>query len=249
MADPATLALASLVVFGAAFVQGVTGFAFGLLSLGFLALLFGAGEAVLVLTLVSPLASVLIFLRVRRHVDVREVLKVSLPLCLLGLPLGILCFLHLLHAAPAALTRIVGIVLVVSAGYFLTPFAPRPRRVPAAVAVAAGFLGGFLGGLTSTGGPPIVLYLYAREMTKEVRMAVLQGIFLLAGAAKIGQLLLVPSTPLAGRVFADSAVLLLPLAAGVLAGQTLFTRIPARPLRRIALLLLLGIGVMLLAGR
>ena len=42
---------------------------------------------------------------------------------------------------------------------------------------SAGLLAGFLGGLASTGGPPLVLYLYARDMDKRVRIAVIQGVF------------------------------------------------------------------------
>ena len=88
-------------------------------------------------------------------------------------------------AAAAGIAVIVGVLLVVSAGFFLTPWAPRLGGIRAPIAAAAGFLTGFLGGLTSTGGPPLVLYLYARDLGKEVRMAVMQAVFVTASTGHI----------------------------------------------------------------
>lgn len=237
------IAAAALAVFGAAFVQGVTGFAFGLLTIGFLSFLVGPREAVLLLAFLGPLISISIFWKVRRSTAWREALLLIVPLCAVGLPLGIWCF-RVLDAG--ALGRIVGVLLVVSAGFFLTPCAPRLPRLPAPVAAAVGFLTGFLGGLTSTGGPPLVLYLYARDLEKEVRMAIMQAVFVVASLAKIALLpAMLPAGFLTRELFLHAAILLPPMLAGVLAGIALFRKVPAKPLRTAALVLLLGIGVVL----
>ncbi|MHC4472614.1 MAG: sulfite exporter TauE/SafE family protein [Planctomycetota bacterium] len=239
-----TLLLAALVSVGAAFVQGVTGFGFGLLVVGFFALLFGPWTGVLVLSVVGPLLSLEIYLRVRKHVDWRETLWLALPVAVVGVPLGVLMFGA---SEPELLNRIVGVLLIVSAAYFLSPWAPRPKRLSRVFTVGAGVLAGFLGGLTSTGGPPLVLYLWASEMRKETRMAVLQAVFLVASFTKIIQLLYLGW--LTGPIVRDSAILALPVLAGVYVGQRLFDRIPAEPLRKASLVLLLVLGVVLLIPR
>ena len=62
--DPLILLAAAAAVFFAAGVQGVTGFGHGLLAIGFLSVLYGSRDAILILTLLAPLISVAIFVRV-----------------------------------------------------------------------------------------------------------------------------------------------------------------------------------------
>lgn len=234
------LVLAALVTVFAAFVQGVTGFGFGLLAVGFYTLVFGSKTGVLVLSLVGSVVSVAIFVRVWRHTEWKETLLLAVPVVVVGTPLGLLAFDF---ARDELLTRIVGALLIVSAVYFLSPWAPRPQRPHPSFAVGAGALAGFLSGLTSTGGPPLVLYLYAREMDKTARLAVLQAVFVIASFAKVAGL--VGLGWLTGPIWRDAAILTIPLLVGVYLGQKLFHRIPAEPLRKAALLLLLALGVLL----
>jgi uncharacterized membrane protein YfcA len=229
-------------VFLAAAVQGVTGFGFGLLSIGFLALLLGAKEGVLVLTLVGPLVSLLIFARHRSRVDWRETVWLVVPL-VLGTAPGLWLF-TVLDAAP--LRRVVGGLLVVFAAWYALPVSPRARRLPRGWTIAAGLSGGILSGLTSTGGPPLVLYLLVLDLGKRRSLAVLQAVFLVSGLVKVG---------MAGAVGLFSVelglwalALALPLAAGVLAGQRVFDRLDAVVLRRISLGVLGVMGVVLVAG-
>ena len=244
MSEAATLGLSGLVCLAAAFIQGVTGFGHALVAIGFLSFLLGPKEAVLVLSLVAPVIAIAVWLKVRHDVDWREVTLLSLPLCLVGLPLGILLFTAI---DATLLTRVVGVILVASAGYFLTPWAPSPERVHPAFGVAAGTAAGFLGGLASTGGPPLVLYLYARRMDKARRMAVLQAVFVISSLAKVLQLL--PTGMLTARTWGRAGALAVPIVVGVLLGHMVFRRIPAEPLRRGALALLLVVGaVMIVKG-
>jgi uncharacterized membrane protein YfcA len=240
MSETTLLVLGSLVVFGAAFVQGVTGFGHALVAIGLLTLLFGAKEAVLILTLVAPVIAIAYFAKVRRKVDWREVTAISIPLCFVGLPLGVFAFKVI---DPKALNRAVGVLLVLSSVYFLSPWAPRPRPLGLPVTAGAGLLTGFLAGLSSTGGPPLVLYLYAKAMDKEVRIAVIQGVFLVSSAIKVVQ---VGALGLfTGASLTRAAWLAPAIVAGVLSGAVLVPRIPAENLRRAALLLLFVIGCVL----
>lgn len=230
-------------VFVAAFVQGVTGFAFGLLAIGALGAIYGMHTAVLILAVVGPFVSLTVWLKVGRPKRWREVVTLLLPLCLLGLPLGLLVYARI---DAEALTRVVGGILVVSAVYFLSPIAIKARRFPTWVTLAVGGATGFLSGLTSAGGPPLVLYLYALEMDKVERVAVLSTVFTVASLVRVGQL--VPTGYLTADVLTTSGVMIVPLVLGALLGQKLFRKIPAEPLRRAALVLLLGIGVALLVA-
>jgi uncharacterized membrane protein YfcA len=240
VSEPVLLLLGSLAVFVAALIQGVTGFGHALVAIGFLTFLFGGAEAVLILTLVAPVIAVAYFFRVRRQVDWREVAAISLPLCLVGLPLGILLFSRI---DEALLNRCVGVLLVVSAVYFLSPWSPRPRELPYFWAFGASVLGGFLAGLSSTGGPPIVLYLYARVMAKEKRIAVLQGIFVISSTAKVIQVAAADLFTISSLV--RSAWMSAPIVLGVLIGAAIMPKVPADLLRKAALLLLLVVGVVL----
>jgi uncharacterized membrane protein YfcA len=241
MAEPLTLLLASVAIFCAAFVQGVTGFGHALVAIGFLAFLFGPREAVLVLSLLAPPIALAIFLPLRHAVDRREALALALPLCLLGMPLGLLLFGTI---PEAALRRVVGVLLILSAAIFLTPFAPKERPRPRWLAVGAGFLSGLLNGLASTGGPPLILYLWSRDLGKDARMAVLQAVFVAGSLAKVVALL--PSGFLTAGIGANSAVLLPSLVAGVVLGHLVYRRLPARMLKNATLLLLAAMGVALL---
>ncbi len=240
MASTETLLLAAAVILGAAFVQGVTGFGHALLAIGLLTMLFGSGEAILILSVMAPAIAIVVFVRHWRRVDWKEVLVVAGPLCLVGLPLGIWLFAYV---DKAALTRAVGIFLIVSAGYFLSPFAPKPRKLPWPVGATAGALGGFIGGVASTGGPPVVLYLNAQEMRKEVRMGVLQAVFVLGSVVKVA--MLVPTGLMTRPILLHSAILIPPMVLGSYLGQLLFDRLPGESIRTAALVMLLGIGVVL----
>jgi uncharacterized membrane protein YfcA len=157
-----------------------------------------------------------------------------------GLPLGILLFRTI---DADQLNFAVGALLVVSSLYFLSPWSPQPRELPRWIGTAAGILAGFLAGLASTGGPPLVLYLYAREMDKRVRIAVIQGVFVISSTIKVGQVAWM------GLFTAKSAWMAAwmtpPIVGGVILGALLMPRIPAEVLRRAALALLLVIGVIL----
>jgi hypothetical protein len=240
LTDPLTLIAAAGVIAIAAFAQGVTGFGHALIAIGPLAWFFGPREAVLVLTLLAPPISLIVLWRLRRTGPLKEVLALSLPLVFAGMPLGLALFGSI---PEAALARAVGAILIASSVYFLSPWAPRPRARPLWVTVLAGFLSGFLNGLASTGGPPLVLYLHARSLGKDDRLAVMQSVFAAGSIAKV--VAVMPQGFLHGGTWLAAGVMLLPLLAGVAGGHALYRRLPAERIRLLALLLLLAMGLSL----
>jgi uncharacterized membrane protein YfcA len=230
------------VTFLAAGVQGVTGFGHALVAIGFLSILLGPKEAILVLTLLAPVIAITLFVKVRRDVAWRETIWLGAAL-LAGIGPGIALFAYL---PSGSLRRVVGGLLLVFTAWYASPVSPRIRRLGRGWAVLAGGAGGFLNGLTSTGGPPLVLFLLSHDIDKRTRLAVLQALFLIGSLAKVA--MASGAGLFSAPVVARSAILAAPLVAGVLLGNRLFDRLDARWIRALSLVLLGVMGVALLAG-
>ncbi len=240
--DPVLLLTALAVIFLTAIVQGVTGFGMGLLAIGFLAMLFGAKEGVLLLTLIAPAISIVVFVRHWRETDWREVLWLAIPL-VIGTAPGLWLFREI-EAAP--LRRVVGGLLVLFTVWYALPLVPTPRRLSRGWAVAAGLSAGVLGGLTSTGGPPLVAYLLVASLEKRRGLAVLQAVFVIGSLIKVG--MAGAAGLFTGPLVWWSIALTVPLVAGALLGQRFFDRLHAEILKRISLVVLGVMGIALAAG-
>ncbi|RMH48231.1 MAG: sulfite exporter TauE/SafE family protein [Alphaproteobacteria bacterium] len=118
---------------------------------------------------------------------------------------------------------------------------PGPdRRVEAATGVVAGFFGG----LSGVWGPPIVLYLLARQVPK-VEMVRVQGISYLAGSVTLTAAH--GGTGLLGGAAAWlSAAMVVPALAGMWVGLRLQDRMPQARFRRVTMVVLVLAGLNLL---
>jgi uncharacterized membrane protein YfcA len=150
----------------AAYVQTVTGFAFGLVMMGAIAL-FGllplpdAAVMVGLLSLVNTTQMVLHggWRHVARHA-LRLVLVASLPLLVVGYVL-----LEWLADTRADALRIaLGIVIMASSLQLAMRRKALDRPSPDASFVGFGIVSGLMSGLFSTGGPPLVYHFYRQPM-------------------------------------------------------------------------------------
>jgi len=104
----ADLVLAAVVIAGAFLVLGLAGFGNGLVALAFLPLVMSPVDAIVLLTLYTVLATVVIFVPLRADFD-----PSGLPALLLGSLLGTPLGVWVLAALPAStLTRLIGLVLL-----------------------------------------------------------------------------------------------------------------------------------------
>lgn len=238
--DPLTLALALLVVCGAALLGGVSGFGFSLISAPLLlALGFPLAFVVPMNLTIAMLTRTMVAARLREHIRLGRVVGMagaSVP----GIGLGLVA----LAAVPAHDIKLATGVLVMGATLLIWRASSRPpmRPWPGAAALA-GCLGGLLGATTSLNGIPPVLLLSSEQAAPRRFQAELALFFVLSNLATLALL------GLRGRLPGSAALPIgaLWLAAALVAnhaGTSLGGRLPTATFRRVALALAFLAGAM-----
>ncbi|OGV75262.1 MAG: hypothetical protein A3K19_02240 [Lentisphaerae bacterium RIFOXYB12_FULL_65_16] len=174
----------AIIVFGAAFAQGFSGFGYGILAMAVLSLVVTDIErASVFVTLSVTVLIIALLIRSRRDVaiDYRQAAMLFLGL-LAGCPLG---YWFVLRQGDMPACRIIfGAVLILFALNGLLK--PHIRRhIPMALAPVFGVFSGLLSGAFSSGGPPIVLYLYAQEDDPRKALGTVQLVFLGASVYRL----------------------------------------------------------------
>ena len=232
------LALAALVIVGAFLVLGLAGFGNGLVALAFLPLVMSPVEAIVLLTIYTVLATVVIFVPLRTDFD-----PTGLPAVLIGSVLGTPLGVWVLAALPAStLTRLIGLVLLAIVA--LEWLGVYPKRLPGrGWALGSGIAAGLLGAAVGTPGPPVVLYTASQGWSPRTIKANLQAFFLVNQAViMIGYWWAGLLTP---HVWRYTALFLVPAALGLLLGMALFTRVDQARFRRIVFAILFASGLLL----
>lgn len=229
----------AVVVFAAHVVFGVAGFGTGLVAMAFLPFLMTPSDAVVLMTVLTIIFAIVIFVPLRRDFEPRGIIGLTVG-SLAGTPAGV----FILAVAPAdVVNRLIGLMLVV---VVVLEFAGKfPRRLTApGWGVGAGVLAGLLGGAVGLPGPPTIVYAATQHWSPRTFKANLQAFFLVnQGAILLGYCM-------AGLVTAEvvrlTGVYLLPALVGTLVGMSLFSRVDPVRFRRIVFALLFVSGVVLL---
>jgi len=231
-------ALGAAVIAGAFFVLGLAGFGNGLVALAFLPLVMSPADDIVLLTVYTVLATIVIFLPLRRDFD-----PAGLPALLLGSVLGTPLGVWVLAALPAStLTRLIGLVLL--AVVALEWLGVYPARLPGRRwALGAGVAAGVLGAGVGTPGPPVVLFAASQGWSPRTIKANLQAFFL------VNQVVIVIGYWWAGlltaAVWRYAAAFLAPATLGLLVGMALFARVDHTRFRRIVFAILFASGLLL----
>lgn len=159
------------------------------------------------------------------------------PMILLGTAAGVTVLINLPRAAGMLL---LGAFVIVYAVYALFPHASQ-RVISQGWVWVAGFVGGVTSALFGAGGPPYVIYLSQRGLSKEAFRATLglitmTSISLRVIAFFLTGLLLDPQVWLAAALVVPAAF------AGVAVGRRIFLRASKEQLARVIALLLLASG-------
>ncbi|MBU8906524.1 sulfite exporter TauE/SafE family protein [Desertibacillus haloalkaliphilus] len=146
-----------LILFVGSFVQGVSGFGFGLLAMGFLPLLFTVKESTLLVVSLALVLSVSIALQLFKHIVWRS-LVVILSAALVG-RIGAFFILDQ-YGDQDILKVFLGIFLICVVIYLFRSKPPNPdRKVNNTwLPIILGLGGGLIGGIYAVGGPFFVFY-------------------------------------------------------------------------------------------
>jgi uncharacterized membrane protein YfcA len=165
----------------AGFVQGLSGFGFGLVSMSLMPLFMSVKQAAVISTAFSLLATVTTFARHYREYDWRLGATFLVSVCL-GVPAGVL-FLE--RSSETLLVRMLGGLMV---AYAVREFLLRapPTRFPATWTIPLGLFSGAMSGAFNLGGVPTAAYAYAHPWTRGQIMAFLQVMITISCALRMG---------------------------------------------------------------
>jgi uncharacterized membrane protein YfcA len=231
--EPLPIALMILLSFAAATLQGITGFGFAVLLMGFFPILIGVRTANVLVSLVGTAVVLYLFVPLRRFVVRKHLLPVLVGTAV-GIPLGVLLLVRL---DERVITVSLGVFLI---AYLLFELFVRERlqaHPPRWLGYVAGLLGGSFGGAFTSGGPPIVAYLSSLDLEKTAAKATILALIVIASLYKVALLLAYRLVTV--EVLRYAAVVLIPAFLGTLVGVRLFRRFSARVFRRIVQGLLL----------
>jgi len=238
--DPAETALLAALAFSGALVVGVTGFGSALITIPLASHMVPLPFALALFALCDLASAARVGFENPKNA-VRAEWTRLVPMILAGTALGVTLLVSLpRQAAMAAL----GAFIVLFASYRLF-FRGTERKVAVGWAWLAGLAGGITSSLFGAGGPPYVIYLSHRGLSKEqfratLGLTILSSISLRVTAFLITGLLLDPRVWLTA-LFAVPATLL-----GIAVARRLYLRIPRDALMRAIAVLLLASGSSLL---
>ena len=149
----------------AAYVQTLTGFAFGLIVMGSVGLsgVMPLPDAAVVVSVLTLANASQMLVHGWRHVMRRELLLVTLG-SLPALAVGYAVLDHLAGNGIALLRVLLGAVILVSAVQLVRPPPPERELSSRRSFLFFGSLSGLMGGLFSTSGPPLVHHFYRQPL-------------------------------------------------------------------------------------
>lgn len=235
------LALALAVVFFSGWLSGLAGFGSALVNVPLLLVVYEPATVIAVNAALSLFVTANVALDSRRELRARLILPL-VPFALAGAVVGA----QVLRAAEPEYIRLaVGPVVVLSAVLLY-----RGTRLPGAGSrwgdVAAGSASGLLGTSTGIGGPPVILLLASRDLSKRVFRGNASAYFMCLSALSLVVLFV---GGIAEPVHLALAVVLVPATfAGKVAGTALLGRFSEDAFRSVVLALTVLTGVFGMVG-
>lgn len=231
---------AALAMGAASFVQGFSGFGVGIVAVALLSLFGTVLDATALTNLCAVVLTCWILWHLRGHVHWRMVWPLLLGQAA-GLPFGV----WFLSSVDDLLARRVMGVLVIA--FALWSLLRRKRRLGGrlgpAQAAGVGAASGLMGGAFTMSGPPLIAYIYSRDMDRDALKATIQVCFVFATLLR---LVIVASAGHISRSILVTAVLVLPaILLGGLIGMLLARKVGTEPFRRLVWVLFAALGALL----
>ncbi len=174
--------LIALITLGASYIQGVTGFGFGIFAMIFLPSILLYTEANLLSSMLSSLTSVLVAILMLRRIHWK-----NLIFPLLGCLFSTYAAVSFIKTQKnETLVLLLGIALVLLSLYFFF-FSDKSRIKPTWYAgLIAGTVSGIMSGMFAIGGPPVVIYFMQSEKEPEDYLATISAYFVFSGGISVG---------------------------------------------------------------
>lgn len=230
------LVWAILITFAAGVMLGYTGWGGAMVAMPLLTFLYGPVDALVITMSGAILVTAHLFPAAARIADWRMMtpLLVSMALCV---PVGSLLLFHL---DPELTRRAIGVVVVGFSILILTGWRYRGSlgMVPGAV---TGALSGLINGSVGLGGPPLVIYMLAADLSAAVQRANILVFMGLTSILILGALLVGDGVTLEASYRGIAAA---PFQwAGGAIGAWIFARAPAVFFRKFTLIALVVLGI------
>jgi len=221
------------------FVQGLTGFGFGMVSMSLSPLFIDIKQANVLVTILSLLNCLFVMWSVRHAVDLKKVLPIFLG-AIIGVPIGV----YLLKVLqPKTIKIILGVILIGFSTYSIFR-KESSKRIGKRWAFPIGILSGILNGVINMGGPPVIIYTYYQNWDKDSIKATLITYFAICSGYKVCVLLLSKFVTL--EIIKMTGILLPIVYAGAFLGFVWFERVNKEQMRKITFSILICLGLLLI---
>ncbi len=228
-----------IILFFAAFTQGVAGFGSAMTALPLLAIFLDIKTAIPLVGLFSLSVTILLVFQLLKYLEWKKIYSLILG-AIPGVPIGVF-FLKRLDKDTIQWT--LGIFLIVYSMYSLS-YKVSKNGMREGWAYFFGFLGGCLGGALSTPGPPVVVYTSLQSWSKDKIKATLQGFLLVSYVTAVFAQAVSGATTV--TVLRFYVIALPALALGTYGGSYFYGKIGEEWYRRIMLILLAFLGSFML---
>jgi uncharacterized protein len=238
--DGMFLVLFCFAAFAGGFVNGLSGFAMGLVVSGVWLHIITPIQTAALIAGYGLLTQGYGILKLRQKLNWRAIRPLSVGTTI-GIPIGVLL---LTYINPVYMRLGVGVLLVLYAIYSLARPAFKPMKIDAASDIGIGFVNGLVGGLTGLGGVVSTISCQWRGWTRDVQRAVFQPV-LFAAFVVISFSLAVTGafTTETVKLYALGLPFLL---VGLWSGFRLYGKIDDEMFRKVVLLLILLAGLSLI---
>ncbi len=162
------------VTFIAGFIQGLSGFGFGMIAIPVLAFVISIKTAIPMAAMCGFVLLAIVAYQLRDDLDFKYAIPIFIS-SIIGIPFGIW---FLKYGDDWLLKLALGIFLIIFSFYSMFKNEIR-LNLPERFSYAVGFLSGLLSGAFSTGGPPVIVYLAVKGFEGLRFKGVLTSYFLL----------------------------------------------------------------------
>lgn len=236
---PYEFILIIMIILIGSFIQGVSGFGFGLFAMGFLPIFFTVKESSLFVMSLALVVSACIIIRNYKHIIIKSLLIMAAA----SLSGRVISFFILnAYGEMDVMKKILGVFLIAMVVYLLlNNKEPSPELLKKpTIPIIFGFLGGLVGGIFAVGGPFFVFYFLLVFKDKYKYSTNLQAIFFMNNGFSL--VLHGFNGDFDASFFVYFLVGVVTVIIGTTLGLKMFDKLPREMIRNFAM------GVVLLAG-